>query len=126
MAGLMDREMAGYGAGRGASDADQVDPAIDVQGFAGGTGGEVARQVDRGLADILALDVSTERGSLGRALGHRVGAADSGGSERAEVPARDRVHADSLRAELSRQVAGRALQSRLGHAHDVVPGDDLL
>lgn len=32
----------------------------------------------------------------------------------------DRVHADALRAELSRYIADRALKRCLGHAHDVV------
>ena len=67
-----------------------------------------------------------ERRDLGERAVHPLEAGDARRGQRPDRPGADRVDPDAVRPEVGREVADRRLERGLGHAHDVVVGDDLL
>lgn len=106
--------------------ADHVVAGVHVVDLAGHAAGQVADQVEAGLADFLRLDIPPQR-ALGRVVVEDlVEAADAGRAERPAGAGADRVDAHAAKvAEVGREIANRALQRGLADAHDVVAGDEL-
>src|SRR3954452_22648510 len=107
-------------------DAQDVEPAVDVDHLAGDGGAEVRREVCRGPAAVLDRDVGAERGQLVERPVELAEARDAPRGQGPDGPRRDRVDPDPVRTEVGREVPDRRLERRLGHAHDVVVGHDLL
>src|SRR5690349_9028390 len=80
--------------------ADGVEAAVDVEGFAGHAARQVAQEVDGRLADLVAVDVALQGGFLCRVLEHLVDPADRHRRQGLHRAGAEAVDADLLSAQV--------------------------
>ena len=107
-------------------DAQDVEPAVDIDDLAGHRARQVAGEVDRRSADVLGGDVRAERRDLGERPVHLLEPGDPGGRQGADGSGADRVDPHAVGPEVGRKVADGCLEGGLGDPHHVVVVDDLL
>src|SRR5262245_11928761 len=100
--------------------------AVDVKRLAGDEAGSAVREGGGGNAPVLDADEAARRRLRFCLVEQRIKFGNARGSARGERSRRDGVHADALRAELGGDIADRALERRLGDAHNVVVLNDHL
>lgn len=106
-------------------DAQLAEAAVHVDDFAGHAVGELGGQEHGGTAHIGGGHVAAQGSVLFHAGKDVLQTGDGGSGQGLDGAGAQGIDAHALFAQVVGQVAHGSFQSGLGHAHDVVAGDDL-
>ena len=102
-----------------------MEPAINIDRFAGDTGREIAAKPDSGLADILDGGIASQRYMRGELALPRSESGDCAGGKRTNRPGADGVNANAFRPKIVGEIAYTGFQCSFSDTHDIVVGGNL-
>src|SRR5215213_7341563 len=109
--------------GQSSSHPHYVIAAVYVQDLPCHSARHVREQKERGIGDLILVDVAAKRRVVSHVLQDDREARDAGRGERSNGAGRKSVDANAARPEVVGQVADAHVERGLGHAHNVVARD---